>query len=600
MVFCGLAAGFSGVFGVAAAQEFSRSGGEVPASGARLGDQVFPALSLGPEGGYVVWQDSLADGRGKGQGVMAQRLDANLQPGGEPFLLSQKTVGHQESPGVAMLTQGGAAFTWLGPKHSSPDVFTRFLGPDGNFLGTEVQVNPLSSRLLRTNRVVQMTGYRANRLRNLTFRLLDSARVRRDRNQSASVIALPDGGALVTYAGGRRLLTNWQEVVRTETLYRGRYITNDVIQKRSESQDWMLDVFFQRFGADGRKIGGEVQVNQFARYNQQAPSVALLANGTFVVTWVSETFVDNFRRSFEVYAGTPLVLAQVDIIARLFAADGTPLSHEFTVNDVLRTCSSPSVAALPDGRFTVAWSQQDGIRTNGWDIYTRTFDADGEAEGGSVRVNSHTYGDQYAPRLSSAGSRQILVWSSLGQDKAGSASGSFVQRDGSVVTINLGRPASVPAVYGRELSGGVPVGTEFRVNTSLTAKPMQPALASDGFSRVLAVWSGRAEEGGFDLYSQAFSAPPPVAGGSAPGGLPLPGGGAPAAGAGFRVAASASAEKLHLNWTGASGTRYQVQVSSNLVDWASVGDPRTSTGEPTTISLPRGGTVGFYRIVQLP
>lgn len=545
----------------------------------------------------MVWQDSKIDGRNKGQGVVALRVGSALNPEGEPFVISQRPLGHQERPSVAVLTGGGAAFTWLGPKHQSPDVFTRFTRADGTFITGDTQVNPLASRLLRTNRTVRMLGYKANRLRNLTFRVQDSARVYRDRNRDASVTALPDGGALVTYSGSRRVHTNWTEIVTVEKYLRGRYYTNDLPQKFSASENWMLDVFFQRFSADGRKVGGEVLVNQLARYNQRAPSVALLPNGTFVVAWVSETFVDNFRNNFTVYAGSPLLLAQVDIVARIFAADGTPLSNEFSVNNVFRTCDTPTVSALADGRFTVAWAQRDGVRTNGWDIYARTFDAEGDPEGDAVRVNSHTYGDQYSPRIESAGLNQLLVWSSLGQDKVGAATGQFIQRDGTVTAINLGRPASVRAVYGRLLSGGAPAGPEFRVNSTLTSKPTQPAVVSDGVNRFVALWSGFSLEGAFDLYRQAYLTP--VSAESTNALPPLPGPGPEPEVPGFRVNVAGTAEKVHVNWTGQSGTRYQIQTSTNLVNWINVGEPRTGTGADS-VSFPLGGGAGFYRVVKLP
>src|SRR5262245_19487887 len=50
LVFCGLAAG---LWAAATAQDFSSTGGETAVSGPLLGDQVFPAASFGPEGGYL-------------------------------------------------------------------------------------------------------------------------------------------------------------------------------------------------------------------------------------------------------------------------------------------------------------------------------------------------------------------------------------------------------------------------------------------------------------------------------------------------------------------------------------------------------------------
>ena len=48
-------------------------------------------------------------------------------------------------------------------------------------------------------------------------------------------------------------------------------------------------VFGQRYAADGTATGTEFQVNTYTSDNQQEPSVTGLADGGFVVTWMSIT-----------------------------------------------------------------------------------------------------------------------------------------------------------------------------------------------------------------------------------------------------------------------------------------------------------------------
>src|SRR6185503_82655 len=395
VVFCGLAAGF---LTGASAQVFESQGEETPISGGSPGDQVFPAVCLCPGGGYAVWQDSKIDRRG--QGVAAVKRDGTLQPAGLPFVIIQRRVGHQEHPSVATLTGGCAAFAWEGGERGKRDIFARFARADGTFQTGDIQANPRSG-VVKSSHYIQVQGYKNNVFRNLKFRMTESARVYRDRNHGATVTALPDGGALVAYSSWRRLHTNWMEIVRVEKYSRGRYITNDLPQKFGASQDWMLDVFFQRFSADGKKVGSEVLVNQTARYNQRDASVAVLPNGSFVVVWVSENFVNNIPP-----VNAPLGPAnatQVDIMARLFSADGAPLAGEFKVNPALRPNSTPAVSAMSDGRFTIVWAGRDGIRSDGWDIFARVFSPSGTPQGEAFRLNQHTYGDQFAPQIGSVG-----------------------------------------------------------------------------------------------------------------------------------------------------------------------------------------------------
>ena len=57
------------------------------------------------------------------------------------------------------------------------------------------------------------------------------------------------------------------------------------------------DVYAQRFSATATPIGGTFQVNTFTAGDQTAPVVAGLANGSFVVTWVSKGRMVRARAS---------------------------------------------------------------------------------------------------------------------------------------------------------------------------------------------------------------------------------------------------------------------------------------------------------------
>src|SRR2546423_8412755 len=54
---------------------YGPQGGEYPIAGALPGDQVFAQVSLGTNGGYLVWQDNVTDG--DGLGISARRINNN-------------------------------------------------------------------------------------------------------------------------------------------------------------------------------------------------------------------------------------------------------------------------------------------------------------------------------------------------------------------------------------------------------------------------------------------------------------------------------------------------------------------------------------------
>ena len=63
-VFLWLLAGIATV--VVAQNSYAPQGEEYPISGPLPGDQVFPQVAIGTNGGYLVWQDNVTDGDGWG------------------------------------------------------------------------------------------------------------------------------------------------------------------------------------------------------------------------------------------------------------------------------------------------------------------------------------------------------------------------------------------------------------------------------------------------------------------------------------------------------------------------------------------------------
>jgi hypothetical protein len=199
--------------------------------------------------------------------------------------------------------------------------------------------------------------------------------------------------------------------------------------------------------------------------------VALLANGNFVVTWVSEQ-------------QNPSLYDSVDIYGRIFAPNLTPVTDEFLISSgTINPCANPAVAGLTDGGFMAAWSQFDvAVHSNSWDIVGRAFGGDGTARGPVFTVNTFLLGDQYVPRLAACPLGVMAVWTSLGQDG---------NREG---------------VFGRFVLGGTqPAGDEFIVNTTRVSQQIQPAVAWNGTDRFLVVWTSFVARTGFDLYGQVYT-----------------------------------------------------------------------------------------------
>jgi hypothetical protein len=63
------------------------NGSEYAIVGALPGDQTFAQASLAAQGGFLVWEDNGADG--KGLGILGVGLDSNLQAVQSPFRVTR-------------------------------------------------------------------------------------------------------------------------------------------------------------------------------------------------------------------------------------------------------------------------------------------------------------------------------------------------------------------------------------------------------------------------------------------------------------------------------------------------------------------------------
>jgi len=400
---------------------YTNSGSEYAVVGTMPGDQVFPDVAVNTNGGFVVWQDNIADG--DSLGIRARWLDSNLASPYDAFTVNVQSTGDQENPRVALLKSGGAVFVWQGGLPGAQHIYARFLTPTNTFV--------TNGDLLVGN----VTNFQAN----------------------PAVAVLNNSNVVVVWSSFDRYGTNTY-----------------------------FDVFGKVLSPAGVTVRNDFLINQFTAYNQRTPSVAALKEGGFVVTWVSEQqrVLSPVLETNSIAVDTVNLstTASVEIYARLYQESGAANGNEFVVGTRANPRANPNVVAGSATGFMVAWSELDLFsQTNGWDVYASSYSSTGTA-GKVVRLNTYSYGAQYAPRLSSIGNNYLAVWTSLAQDGS---------REG---------------VYGQFLtSDAVLVGDEFRVNTAAIGSQMHPVVASDGVKQFMVVWAGLSGNTyNFDLFAQNY------------------------------------------------------------------------------------------------
>ena len=228
-------------------------------------------------------------------------------------------------------------------------------------------------------------------------------------------------------------------------------------------------IFAQRFQADGSPADTEFQVNSYTTSTQSKCSVAMDADGDFVVAWQSN---GQDGSSNGVYA-------------QRYRNDGLALDGEFRVNSYTTSAQlNASVAMDADGDFVISWDSfaQDG---SFYGVYAQRFQADGNAVDPEFRVNTYT---TQAQRLSSvamdAVGNFVISWQSVAQD--GSGQGIFAQR---------------------YLADGSAVDLEFRVNTYTTQGQGRPSVAMDADGDFVISWQSNVQDGsGYGIYAQRYHA----------------------------------------------------------------------------------------------
>ncbi|NQU25292.1 MAG: hypothetical protein HQ567_28745 [Candidatus Nealsonbacteria bacterium] len=209
-------------------------------------------------------------------------------------------------------------------------------------------------------------------------------------------------------------------------------------------------VFAQRYDSFGRSLGEQFRANDRADSVQDEPSVAVDADGDFIITW-SDYDPDG---------------DQGGIVGRRYNSAGGARGNEFHVNTTTQNWQDTSDVAMDDeGAFVVVWASdaQDG---SSWGVFGQRFDAAGEKAGGEFLVNNYRIDKQLDPAVAmDADGDFIVTWSSFGQDGSGYG------------------------VYANRFNGAGVAQGEFRVNTETEHWQFDPDVAVDSDGNFVVTWT---------------------------------------------------------------------------------------------------------------
>lgn len=279
--------------------------------------------------------------------------------------------------------------------------------------------------------------------------------------------------------------------------------------------------------ADVQAAGPEIAVT-LAGGSDMYPDLTYLADGSFVVTWMSMTAPPNVI--WDVNYAT--------VYAQRYSAAGLPLGAPIQLGTTSGKQSFPAIAPARNGGFLAAWA--DG-RSGRQEVWGRLFDMNGLPIGADLRL-SQDPGDQSNVKLATlSDGRYLLSWSSraslsplaidvrgqlldaagapLGAaftlNLTGSADKGYQYRPdiatladgGFVVTWHALAPNGTQAdAYGRRFDrNGVPVGPEFTIAASAGDdwRVAAEGLLDGGF---VVVWDSRDSAGNTRLFYHRYDA----------------------------------------------------------------------------------------------
>ncbi len=605
-------------------------GGEFAPAGSMPGDQINPALSLNAKGGILVWQDNVTDG--SGFGISAIQLNPTFSSPLGAFRVNQQGTNDQENPQVALLAKGGAAFVWQGGVQSFQHIYARFLSANNTFVTGDVevntstnhyQVNPVIGALTNGNAIVAWSSIgqdNADGLQGVYAQILSPTGQKQGGeflvneftqfNQRAPALAVfPNGNFIIAWVSEQEHSSvTLNTIVNTNAIDVGGYNS--------------VDIYARIFNGSGAALTDEFLVNTDTNISAN-PAVATGSDGSYVITW-GEKDKANANNSWDIYA-------------RAYSSAGVGGSVQLVNSQQYGDQYAPKISSLGT-EYLVVWTSlgQDGSREG---VFGQFLLANGSHDGDEFRVNTTVLNSQKFQTVASDGmGRFLTVWSSYvgGVNSMDLYAQAYVNANQQPLTAP-GAPF-VTALDEYSLAASWPPVTQFNV--------AYYDLYVDGSARIPVtniMWSSRSyAPGSTHTFQLAYVLPnglvsplSAVTPGTTLGadlnydGLPddwqalywgtnsanwpspntvlapgvtvlkvfLWGANPNDPSTWLKQTINRTPEGWFLNWNTMPGGVYQVQTSTDLTHWTSLGAARYAVGSTDSLYLGLAGQ-GYYQIVR--
>ncbi|MBN3891790.1 MAG: cadherin-like domain-containing protein [Nostoc sp. JL31] len=384
-------------------------------------NQINPAVAMDADGDFIIsWTGNAQDG--SGDGVYAQRYNSTGVAVGGEFQVNTNTNGNQLNSTVAIDSTGDFVISWQSQDASGFGIYAQRYNSSGVAVGGEFQVNtspnndqvnPIVAMDTNGNFVISWQssgqdgsgyGVYAQRYNSSGVAVGGEFQVNThtESSQYNPTVAIDatgdfviswqsyyqDGSYLGIYAQrynsagvaqGSEFLVNTHTQGYQNNPTVAMDTTGDfVISWQSYGQDGSgYGVYAQRYTSAGVAIGVEFKVNTHTDGNQYNPTVAMDADGDFIISWTSN---GQDGSGYGIYA-------------QRYNSSGVAIGGEFLVNTYTNNSqTNPTVATDATGDFVISW-QSDGQDGSGEGIYAQLNNNSGvppTVTSGSVSALTYT------------------------------------------------------------------------------------------------------------------------------------------------------------------------------------------------------------------
>ena len=501
-----------GIYGQRWDASGAKLGGEFQVNTSTVGSQSNPKIALDATGGFVVtWQDDTTDG--SGLGVYAQVFDSAGTKVGAEIQVSETTALDQQTAEVARLPSGEFAVVWFSQNQDddgTSGVYGRRFDATGNAMGGEFAIHETTAGVQRRPNVelnaagqgvvswISIDGQndvitRRFEWLELTFSVGDGTgdstvtfRGSVDRITLAldGLTYAPNSG----YLGGDLLTITTDDLGNTGSPGALQDVDNVAITVFEPAPQLDLDADDSAavgvdFAATWTEGGGPVGIVD--------SDAALLDSDSVNLASLTVTITNPVDGETEVLAadttGTSIVASYAAATGVLTLAGVDTLAN---YEQVLRTVTYDNRFDHPnDTPRTISFVASDGTNTSPVAETTLTLVSVADP-GVTVTANALSpIGDQVTVSQLEAGWNGTYLTQAVAVDPNGN----------SVVVWTSDDPLADgggQAVMARRIDAqGMPVGPEFRVNTTTVGDQWEPSVAMDDAGNFVVVWSSQNQDG---------------------------------------------------------------------------------------------------------